>query len=455
MKDHLTTRLAETDALLNEAERGRPSLLDLASAAGLDLVPGVGAVLQRLSDAVRDQRIAHLAQAARRLVDVLAVVHEDVRRRLETDRGFALFVERLIVESLRAEQREKIEYYARLLERSAPESGPDEDERVRLLDVLDGLRPHHLRLFAAAANTEAVPAEIERLGNVWETLRHASGTDPETAQRDWAVLERLDLVRAGWTSTVNTRLALTEFGLRFEAFVAAAHPRTHPRWEVELVANGDALASLLTDFASAGREPHVTREEGGHYIVSASFDELADADEVRRSADAFLARVAMARWLADEDLPGEARTGRIRESRDGQVLIHEPATPAATPPEPEYWYTPPLAPLAERLMNEDPVVAQVMAAFGERSWPSLVRCLNTIEREIGGELSGYPGFVGEDLQRFNAEARNRGLDRPPGSGPAAMGLDQATAAVRQVVRIWLYVRAGLWPAPAEHGRTGE
>lgn len=380
------------------------------------------------------------------LGNALASVADDLMRRLETDPTFSDFAERLVTEGLRAEQREKVDYYARLLQRSAPASDLDHDERVRVLDALDAVRLHHLRLFHAIATTEVMPPDIQALGDVWETLQWASGINRETAQRDLATLERLQLVEQDWPGSWYLRAKLTEFGLRFEALVTMEEPRARPHWAVAIEGDRDHIGDVIRAFGSADGDPRVVRENGGVYLVSTELDGLNDVGDVRRFAENFLDTAQVVSRIS-HGTGGRPKVGRVVEWRDGVEVTHD-AIDAGQGTASDDWPTPPLAPITARLLKDDAAVAEVLEGLKEGSWEALVECVNLVEREHGERLTGFPEVSEEEMERFDATAVSMGLERPRPGKPerpgGAMVESQAGALVGNIVRAWLYVRSGVW-----------
>lgn len=152
---HLTGLLTEAEGELDAASAPTTALEVVAAGAIALLPPGASGVVGRLAGDIVKQRQAHRDAASRRMLAAIASVPNDLRRRLEADPTFASFVERVVNDAASSEQAEKVEYYGRLLQRSAPATGPSEDERLRLLETLNALGLRHLRLFHSLANPEA------------------------------------------------------------------------------------------------------------------------------------------------------------------------------------------------------------------------------------------------------------------------------------------------------------
>lgn len=448
----VTARLREADAALTAAERDPSAAartFDLVVAAALDVIPGFGAAAQRLVDAVLEQRQRHLITASRRMLDVLATVHEDVARRLETDPRFAQFTERLIGESAQLQRREKLAYYANLLGNAARADGPDEDERVRLLDVLDDLETHHLRMFHVLATTQSTLDAVGYEGDGWRALAELTGSHADAVRLDREHLIRLGLLDEGWRSTRNLRLQFTEFGLAFEEFVGGGPPDGH-RWRIAIEAQGGDLATLGREFARPERDPRVVRERGGWYLVGARFEALDDATEVRDLAAPYLDLMRRA-WRMDDGERARLSAGRVLERTPTGIVIHEPAGAGDLPPDDEEppFRPPPFPLLAVDLADRDELVARVLALVETGDWESLVEAANLIEADAGGRVRGYRAPEDRAIDRFDAQAHVRGFARPASGLPAAMDLPAARTTVERMVQGWLYAKAGHGDHPNE------
>jgi hypothetical protein len=392
-------------------------------------------------------------EASRRIVEAIALVYDDFARRLEDDPAFSGFVDRLVTESLRVEQRSKLDYYVRLLTASVPKEGPDSDDRVRLLKALDELELHHLRLFHTMAITDAVPRDYHDVllgddgskADLIELLHSILGGNREDLARDIALLQRLALIRSdGWMSW-NLRLQLTQFGLAFEAFAAGEHGRSRPRWEVALEAREPpAVDELALDFAVPAHDPHLSWERGGLFIVSRAFDEQDDPVKVRRLADAYVDRIQMLRrlrWLS----PDELQTGTVY-ARVGDVITSHSSYVVWTkePPNPtEAWPRRNIVQMADELMDEDLVFRSALGLYRDREFSSLAATLRTIERAGKvSELAAYPDLSEDDLDAVRAIGPSIG--RPVLPLEPRIGIDHADEVVRAALTAWICVASGVW-----------
>lgn len=229
-RSRVQAKLAEAEGPLNAiVEAGTASPLDYVIAVALDQLPLVGAALQKAADAVRDQRIRDLERAVRALVAAIGAVQEDFERRLETDGSFAAYFERITASVLEPAQRAKIDYYARLLTKTAAAGGPDEDTRERLLDTLDSLRPRHLRALEALARVPAIEGQggYGKIDDVWGAMRSASyGVGIDEFRIDYQGLAQLGLVHSlvgdGVVYDGEVEHGLNEYGRQFVRFLIAA-----------------------------------------------------------------------------------------------------------------------------------------------------------------------------------------------------------------------------------------
>jgi hypothetical protein len=130
-----------------------------------------------------------------------------------------------VMDALRLERnRTKRSHYVAALVNGAVTDRPDEVERHRFLDLLDQIRPSHLRLLAAIAG-----AHHDESGggiDVWLTS-HLPDQDLENMKLDWEDLVRAGLLQGLPSGLANTPTgqrvwhALNAIGKRFVAFVEA------------------------------------------------------------------------------------------------------------------------------------------------------------------------------------------------------------------------------------------
>ena len=130
-----------------------------------------------------------------------------------------------VYDALRLERnRSKRNHYLAALANGATTDRPDEVERHRFMDLLDSLRPSHLRLLAAVAGTEN-----DHSGggiDVWMTT-NLPDQDLENIKLDWQDLSRAGLLLdmpMGMASTPTGQRVWAAFqaiGRRFATYVEA------------------------------------------------------------------------------------------------------------------------------------------------------------------------------------------------------------------------------------------
>jgi hypothetical protein len=130
-----------------------------------------------------------------------------------------------VYDSLRLERnRSKRAHYIAALANGAATDRPDEVERHRFMDLLDSLRPSHLRLLAAISGTQN-----DQSGggiDVWMTT-NLPDQDLENIKLDWQDLSRAGLlleIPMGMASTPTGQRVWAAFqaiGRRFAAYIEA------------------------------------------------------------------------------------------------------------------------------------------------------------------------------------------------------------------------------------------
>jgi|GEM_PF-4822064 len=220
-----------TDLQAAAADLGKTTaydrLLDATSDGISTLVPFAGGLVAGLlrQAAPRDDKIyleAFARDAADRIVDIEA---DKIDRSYFETPEWQGDVTR-VMDALREERnRSKRQHYLAALVNTATSDRPDEVERHRFLDLLQSLRPSHLRLLAVIATAEdAGPAGKGDI-DTYLTTRLAD-QDLENIRLDWSDLERAGVVAGGppgglASTAVHMRVwnAFPAFGKRFAAFI--------------------------------------------------------------------------------------------------------------------------------------------------------------------------------------------------------------------------------------------
>lgn len=216
-----------TDGEPDPLDLGRPSIRDTNVAVAralLQLVPYVGGFLAELLGNIPEQR-------ARRQVEFigqLAAAVDGVSDRLDQDYvrsdAFADLAEDFMERTQSRREMDKVEYYAAALAHAATAERPQASEMARMVDVLEELRPAHLRLLAVIATT--THGEPQGAMSVDQVLGTVLPNEPiDRIRMDWGDLARLN-VTDGYPSGImspgaasDLTVRLTPFGRRFHAFV--------------------------------------------------------------------------------------------------------------------------------------------------------------------------------------------------------------------------------------------
>lgn len=192
-----------------------------ALTVGAQLIPIWGGFLGALFATIRRRRVQtqndFLVELAQQLDAVKGQLDEFVR-----GDEFAAFAEEVFEKGQRHREVEKRRYYAASLANTARPGRPEAELRWRMLDVLEQLRPNHLRLLAAVAGgVGGPPAEMhtrhaaEVLGRLLPDL----GDRPDLL---WLDLLRLNVFGEGLATLdggQNLPFALSAFGSLFVAFI--------------------------------------------------------------------------------------------------------------------------------------------------------------------------------------------------------------------------------------------
>jgi hypothetical protein len=196
-------------------------------------VPFVGQIVATFAkQLVPSDHLIYLGTFAREVADrIERMDQEKVDRSYFDSEPWESDVGRVMDAIGQKRNRPKRAAYVAALANSAPTDRPYEVERHRFLDLLDALRPSHLRLLAVAVRAEAT----KEGGSIDDYMRaKLPNQDLENIRLDWADLERAGVFQ-GWPSglaTISTSErvwhALNAIGRRFAAFVEAVSDDEEP-----------------------------------------------------------------------------------------------------------------------------------------------------------------------------------------------------------------------------------
>jgi hypothetical protein len=227
MTDHLERRTnQQTDRQehtirLGQEERSRiASELDesstrdhvlVMSSAALDSLPIAGPLLSSvISERIPRRRWQRMIEFSEKVEEAMARIETQLDREFVQSDECADFVEEVLESTSRRDADGKRAYYATALANSISVDRPKADDRERMLDVLDQLRPAHLRLLADVARTHDLPP----------------GTEPAW-EMDWSDLEGLGVLPPLGTDLTtqderqNLAGRVTPFGRRLVAWIGA------------------------------------------------------------------------------------------------------------------------------------------------------------------------------------------------------------------------------------------
>lgn len=205
----------------------RDSVLALGERA-VGLIPGAGALLGYvIGEHIPRRRQERMIEFVREVSEAFGRVEERLDRDFVRGDQFADLTEEVLETIIRRDAAGKRAYYAAALANTATASRPDEEERDRMLSVLDEVRPSHLRLLAVVASTRDLPEGSDfYMGGIESNLMpRLEGTSQEQMRMDWADLERLNVLQnypSGLMSregVADLTVRLTDFGRRYLAWI--------------------------------------------------------------------------------------------------------------------------------------------------------------------------------------------------------------------------------------------
>lgn len=211
----------------------RDHVLALGSAA-LSTLPVAGPLLDHvIRERIPTNRWRRIVELARSLEDALGRVETRLDGDFVQTDELADLVEEVLESASRRGSDGKREYYAAALANSLTIERPDAGERERMLDVLDELRPAHLRLLAGIARTHDLPPGMKPQSSLRPVVSALVPSVPEEQWlMDWGDLERLGILPSfpsGMMTAEGTRNIagrITPFGQRFVGWISADEEAT-------------------------------------------------------------------------------------------------------------------------------------------------------------------------------------------------------------------------------------
>jgi hypothetical protein len=190
--------------------------------AALQAVPVIGSVVATfISEYVPRKKQERLVD----FVQDLGREFEAERERIDADfvhsKDFDRMVEDVLDRVQTVRNEDKLGYWAALLAGAATTTRPNQSDRDRMIETLDGLRPEHLRLLHVIATTNEPPPGLY-MGGVSSTLDWKMPDVPrEETRRRWNELARVDLIGSYPSGTMTAAGAgnlmghLTAYGREF------------------------------------------------------------------------------------------------------------------------------------------------------------------------------------------------------------------------------------------------
>jgi hypothetical protein len=209
-----------------EAPSARDTSLAIGSAVA-QLVPGLGAAIATLiGEYIPRRRQERMVEFVRELDRALADVQERAEHAILTDTA-ADVVEEVLERVIRATADGKRAYYAAAVANTLVAPDITADERARMMDALDRLRPSNLRLLALVVENPPPPDDFGiTAGGIYEYLSVVlPGIPQEQMRLDWSDLAAENILDGYPSGTmtreglINTRGHLQPFGHRFVAWI--------------------------------------------------------------------------------------------------------------------------------------------------------------------------------------------------------------------------------------------
>lgn len=220
----------ERERLAGELEA--PSVRDTTLALGeaaVQLFPGIGSAIGTLiGEYIPRRRQQRMAEFVRELNQALGAVQKRVEAAVLTDSAAGL-VEQVLERVVRADADGKRAYYAAAVANTLAAPDLAADQRERMMDALDALRPSHLRLLAVIAENPSPPASFNpMMGGIYNYLEQVlPGIPEDQIKMDWGDLASRNIADTYPSGIMTaqglqeTRGRLKDFGRLFIAWITA------------------------------------------------------------------------------------------------------------------------------------------------------------------------------------------------------------------------------------------
>lgn len=174
--------------------------------AALNLIPLVGGVVATLiSELIPRRKQVRLVGFVQELSRLFEEEHDRVDAEFVRSTEFDRMVEDVLDRVQQVKNEEKLGYWAALLAGVATTDRPEQSDRERMIETLDGLRVSNLRLLNVIASTRAARPGLY-MGGVMDTLRwKLPDVSEDDIRRDWVDLARFDLVQSYPSGTMTAQ----------------------------------------------------------------------------------------------------------------------------------------------------------------------------------------------------------------------------------------------------------
>lgn len=222
-------QLPAVDQRFQRIARGGRNFSRVLAASGVPLVGLGGLLLEEVMNR-RALNLPTVVEAFDAALDRMADwIEEDYLKTHEA----AAYAEEVFAVAARLSEQEKRDYYAMALANGLSTRRPPDEDRNRMIDVLERLRLPQLRLLAIARQAPFVPpfgAMIDLSADNGALEALDPNTQPDRLRMDWQDLRRAGLVEnmqipgSPWPGHASF---FTTFGLEFDLFVRVPSSDVH------------------------------------------------------------------------------------------------------------------------------------------------------------------------------------------------------------------------------------